>query len=146
MKTLKEIMRGDGLWPQLVRYVVTGGLAFLLDFGLLWLMVSGLGLNAGFSAAVAVTAGTLFSYLVQKYFTFNSHGAIAGSAVRYLILFVWNTLVTALVVQAFQSWWDLYMVGKIFVTALITLWNFPLMRHWVYSGRGIRRPGRPSQQ
>lgn len=118
---------------KIIRYVIAGGLSFVLDFGLLALMVSGFGWNAGISAAIAVVIATVFSYLAQKYFTFQSRGKIVGSAIRYLILFGWNTLFTALFVEAFDYYLDLYMVGKILCTAIITLWNYPLMNHWVYS-------------
>lgn len=117
---------------SIVRYVLTGGTAFVLDFGLLTLMVSGFGWNAGISAAISIVIATIFSYVVQKYFTFGSQGDIAGSAVRYLILFGFNTVFTALFVQAFESFFHMYMLGKIICTAMITLWNFPLMKVWVY--------------
>lgn len=117
---------------KIVRYVIAGGAAFVLDFGLLALMVSGFGWNAGISAAIAVVIATVFSYLVQKYFTFQARGHIIGSAVRYLILFGFNTIFTSLFVEAFDYYLDLYLVGKIICTAMITLWNYPLMHHWVY--------------
>lgn len=116
----------------LIKYVGAGGTAFLLDFGLLYLFVSIFHLPAGPSAAAAVIIATVFSYLAQKYFTFKQRKQVASSALKYLILLAGNTLVTALVVQFFQSFFGLYLVGKIIVTAMITLWNYPLMKHWVY--------------
>lgn len=116
----------------LFKYIFTGGMAFVLDFGLLYLFVSIFRLPAGPSAAAAVIIATLFSYLTQKYFTFKQRKQVASSALKYLILLVGNTLVTALVVQIFQSFLGLYLVGKIIVTAMITLWNYPLMKRWVY--------------
>lgn len=126
---------------KLVKYVIAGGTAFVVDFGLLALMVSGFGWNAGISAAIAVIISTLFSYLAQKYFTFQSHGQIVGSAVRYLILFAFNTIFTSLFVEAFDRYLDLYLVGKIICTAMITLWNYPLMHHWVYQTKEADREG-----
>lgn len=117
---------------MLGKYIGAGGLAFCIDFGLLYLLVSIFHFSAGPSAAFAVIVATVFSYLAQKYFTFKQRQKVFSSAIKYLILLGWNTIFTALVVDLFQSYFGLYLVGKILVTAIITCWNYPLMRYWVY--------------
>ena len=46
---------------------------------------------------------------------------------RYGILLVFNMALTAGIVELFDRYLDLYLVGKIVSTALTTLWNFPIM-------------------
>lgn len=118
----------------LLRYLLVGGSAFLVDFGLLGIMVSGFKLPAGFSAAVAFIVGAIYSYLMQKYVTFQASKQVFSSAVKYLILLGVNTLITALIVEGFD-YFNLYLVGKVFATVLTTIWNFPLMRYWVYKAQ-----------
>ena len=42
---------------------------------------------------------------------------------------------TAAVVDRFDSWWDAYVQGKIFSTGITTLWNYFIMKHWVFPRR-----------
>lgn len=117
---------------QVIRYLLTGGAAFALDFGLLALLKSVCGVAAWLAAGLAFIISTVFAFLGQKYFTYGSHAPTGKSLLRYLILLGVNTVFTALVVQGFDTWLDLYLGGKIVATAITTLWNYPIMGHWVY--------------
>lgn len=119
-------------WLRVFRYLLTGGTAFAIDFGLLALFKSVLGIPAWLAAALAFIISTVFAFLGQKYFTYASQAPTGKALLRYLILLGANTIFTALVVQAFDSWFQLYLVGKIVATAITTLWNYPIMGHWVY--------------
>ena len=55
--------------------------------------------------------------------------------VRYGILLAANMVFTAAVVDRFDSWWDAYVQGKIFSTGITTLWNYFIMKHWVFPRR-----------
>lgn len=120
-------------FSRVIRYLLTGGTAFALDFGLLAFLKSVCGVVAWLSAGLAFIVSTIFAFLGQKYFTYGSHAPTGKSLLRYLILLGVNTVFTALVVQGFDTWVDLYLVGKIVAAAITTLWNYPIMGHWVYS-------------
>ena len=117
---------------QLVRYVLVGGSAFVLDFGTLWALKSGAGLPAWLAAACAYTLSTLDSFLLQRKFTFSADLGMGNSAVRYGILLLVNLVLTSAIVEGFDYFFDLYLVGKIVSTAAMTMWNFPIMKYWVY--------------
>ncbi len=122
----------SGVMGQIMKYLVVGGSAFVIDFGLLALLRSGLGLPAWFSASVAFAVSTLYSFLLQRRVTFSADLHVGHSAVRYGILLAVNMLLTAGIVEAFDQFFDLYLIGKVVSTTLTTLWNFPLMKYWVY--------------
>lgn len=131
MANLAERMT-TGVAGQMFKYLVVGGSAFVIDFGLLAVLKSGLGLPAWFSAAVAFSVSTLYSFLLQRRVTFSADLHVGHSAVRYGILLAVNMLLTAGIVEAFDRYLDLYLLGKVVSTALTTLWNFPIMKYWVY--------------
>ena len=124
--------RLGGRAGQVLKYLAVGGSAFVLDFGLLWLLKSGLALPAWFSAIVAFAVSTAWSFFLQRRYTFSDDIHVGHSAVRYGILLVFNMALTAGIVELFDRYLDLYLVGKIVSTALTTLWNFPIMKLWVY--------------
>ena len=62
-------------------------------------------------------------------------GHNASVVVRYGILLAANMVFTAVFVDRFDSWWDAYVQGKIFSTAITTLWNYFIMKHWVFPRR-----------
>lgn len=117
---------------QIFKYLLVGGSAFVLDFGLLALLKSGLGAPAWFAAIVAFAVSTAWSFYLQRRFTFSADLHVGQSAVRYGILLVTNMLLTAGIVELFDRLFDLYLVGKVVSTGLMTLWNFPIMKYWVY--------------
>ena len=117
---------------QLVRYVLVGGSAFVIDFGTLWALKSGVGLPAWLAAACSYTVSTVYSFLLQRKFTFSADLGVGNSAVRYGILLVVNMVLTSAIVQGFDYFLDLYLVGKVVSTAAMTMWNFPIMKYWVY--------------
>lgn len=117
---------------QMVKYLAVGGTAFVVDFGLLALLKSGFGAPAWLSAAVAFAVSTLVSFYLQRRFTFSADLHVGHSAVRYGILLAANMVLTSAIVETFDQQFDLYLVGKVVSTGLTTLWNYPLMKFWVY--------------
>lgn len=121
---------------QIFLYLVNGGAAFAIDFLLLILFKSVIGVPAWLAAGLAFGLSTVFAFFAQKHLTFKSDAPTGRALFRYLILLAVNTVFTALVVQFFDSHLDMYLIGKIVSTGITTLWNFPIMGHWVYSQRG----------
>ena len=62
------------LGTQLFRFVVTGGLSAVVDYGLL---VAGMAMGLGYSAAKALSwvAGTVTAYAINSRWTFSSAGS-----------------------------------------------------------------------
>lgn len=124
------------------RYLLIGGATFLLDFALLWLLADLLHLPAGWSAAVAFLAITVFNFLGQWRVTFGATSSGRGSLARYLLLLLANTLLTVVAVELSERMLGHFAVGKVVISALIVLWNYPIMDRWVFPDRaGARGSG-----
>ena len=60
-----------GLKTQVVRFVITGVLAAVVDFGL-YVAGLGLGLNVNVAKSLSFIAGTLTAYLINRRWTFQA--------------------------------------------------------------------------
>lgn len=91
-----------GLRTQLVRFVLTGGLSAVVDFGLLVaLMALGLGHTA--AKALSFVAGTTTAYLINRRWTFRAD----PSRRRFLAVVVLYAVTFALQVGLFSVLFDL---------------------------------------
>ena len=82
------------LTTQLVRFVLTGGLSAIVDFGLLLLLMHGLlgwgGLDHTPAKALSFVAGTTTAYLINRRWTFRadpSRRRFAAVVVLYAVTF-----------------------------------------------------------
>ena len=85
------------LRDQLVRFVITGGLSAVVDFGLLVILMA-LGLGHTPAKAVSFVAGTTTAYLINRRWTFRA----APSTRRFLAVVVLYALTFALQVGLFS--------------------------------------------
>ena len=85
------------LRTQLVRFVLTGGLSALVDFGLLVLLMH-LGLGHTAAKALSFVAGTTTAYLINRRWTFRAE----PSRRRFLAVVVLYALTFALQVGLFS--------------------------------------------
>ena len=64
-----------GLRTQLIRFVLTGGLSAVVDFGLLVALMNLVGLDHNTAKAISFVAGTTTAYLINRRWTFASDGS-----------------------------------------------------------------------
>ena len=85
------------LRDQLVRFVITGGLSAVVDFGLLVILMA-LGLGHTPAKAISFVAGTTTAYLINRRWTFRA----APSTRRFLAVVVLYAVTFALQVGLFS--------------------------------------------
>lgn len=79
-----------GLRTQLFRFVLTGGLSAIVDYGLLVVLMA-FGLDHTPAKIVSFIAGTTTAYLINRRWTFNSDGSrrkFAAVMALYALTFV----------------------------------------------------------
>lgn len=129
------------LATQLFRFVATGGLSAIVDFGS-WTLLLMLGVDVSIAKAVGFVLGTTTAYLINRRWTFKAtHSArrLIAVFVLYLVTFFLNTGLTLLVFWAVQSYGppELPQVGAQVIAFVIgqgaaTTVNFLVQRFLIF--------------
>ncbi|MDN4598404.1 GtrA family protein [Leifsonia sp. F6_8S_P_1A] len=129
-----------------VRYLIAGGVAFLVDFGLLWLFHVALGLPTWLAAAISFLLSFFFTYTIQRVFSFGSAAPHGPALIKYTLLVAANTVATAGIVALFDHTALGWAGGKVVATVVTTVWNYFAYRYWVFAhpgrSRAVRKPAR----
>jgi putative flippase GtrA len=116
-----------------VRYLLAGGLAFLVDLGLLALFHVVLGWPTWLAAGTAFVVSFAFTYTIQRWFSFSSQAPHGVAILKYTALVAFNTVATAVIVAFIDQIGAGWLVGKIVATAATTVWNYFAYRYWVFA-------------
>ena len=123
----KKIFYGasDNLLIQFVRYFFVGGFAFIIDFGLLYLL----------SATLSFIAGLVVNYIISCIWVFNN-SKFRNRIVEFLFFAAigvvglgFNDLLIWLFTDCIGTH---YMFSKIVAAAMVYLWNFFARKYLVF--------------
>ncbi|OUN70871.1 GtrA family protein [Barnesiella sp. An55] len=125
----------DKLLIQFVRYFFVGGFAFVVDFGLLYILTEYAGLHYLLSATLSFIAGLLVNYIISCLWVF-SNSKFKSRIVEFLFFAAIG--VVGLVLNDFLIWLFTdcigthYMFSKIVAAAVVYLWNFFARKYLVF--------------
>lgn len=117
----------DNVLEQFVRYLVVGGLAFVVDVGLLFLITELLGVHYLVSATVAFSAGLTTNYILSIFWVFSTR-RIANANIEFAIFALVGVIGLGLNDLILWVVTDLgglhYLLSKLFAAAAVLFWNF----------------------
>ncbi|WP_293739941.1 GtrA family protein [uncultured Parabacteroides sp.] len=129
------VYKTDNLLIQLIRYTIVGGLAFIVDFGLLFILTEYLGLHYIVSATCSFLAGLLVNYYIstawvfestikskQIEFTFFALIGVVGLGLNNLLIWIFT-----------EKCHIYYMFSKLITAVLVYLWNFLGRKYLVFN-------------
>lgn len=129
----------QGRWKRLIkefsRYLVVGGTAFLVDYGVLFLFGHYVFQNLGdmgvyLATAIGFIAGLTYNYILSLIWVFksakerNKGKSIGGFALFALIGIIGLLLTEGGMYIGYQLLQIHYMIVKLFVAAFVLLWNY----------------------
>lgn len=126
------------LSTQLFRFVATGGLSAVVDFGLLVLGMNLAGLDHTTAKALSWVAGTITAYALNSRWTFqvgHSHRRFAAVVVLYLLTFALQVGTFALLFPPLESAWGTTLgqvVGFVIAQGIATTVNFVVQRTVIF--------------
>lgn len=127
--------------PQVIRFVIVGVLNTAIDVALLFLLTY-LGVELWLANICSTSVALLFSFVVNRSFTFKS----TGNPLRQIVPFVAVTLVGLWVLQPLvllgvtgllNGVWGEYVglfVAKMLATVVSMTWNYLLYNRLVFKG------------
>lgn len=130
--------QNDNLISQLFRYAFVGGLAFIADFGLLYLLTSQCGLYYQLSACISFIAGLTINYFFSIAWVFNKNRDRTNNVAEFLMFAmvgIFGLGLNALIMYILTDLIGMqYMVSKIFSTIVVFGWNF-IGRRYISNNR-----------
>jgi putative flippase GtrA len=118
---------------QFGKYVITGVIAAGTEFSALVLLTEYAKLWYILSNSIAYAGGFWISFLLNKYWSFNSRDHFGRQLAMYGLLFLINLgLSTALMYLLTSVLGLFYTISKLLVMGLIVLWNFAIYKKIIY--------------
>ena len=120
---------------RMVRFLITGILAFLTTLSLLYVFTEWFSLWYLYSATVAYAISIAVSFVLQKYWTFRNGTSTATRAqfVRFIFLNIINIGLNACGVYFLTELGLWYIASEFFVALLIALSSFSIMRRFIFT-------------
>ncbi len=130
----------QGIIGQLIKYCLSGGCAFVVDFGLLWLCRDIIGLHYLVASAIGYTVGLCITYTLSVVWIFDEHRwqsrlgefllfaviGILGLGLTQLCMWIFSTCVLG------EEW---YLVAKIITTIIVTIFNFVMKKVILFTNK-----------
>nr|WP_297424221.1 GtrA family protein [uncultured Actinotalea sp.] len=116
----------------LVVYLAIGGLSYVVDAGLLYLLVTA-GAPLWAAASVGYWTSVVLNFALNRsVFRADSATRWHRQAVRYGVLLVVNFAATLMILQLGEAAGVPVLVSKTAAVVLTAAWNFVLYRVWVF--------------
>jgi len=134
---LKKLFREEtnNTLIQLLRYTFVGGIAFVVDFGLLVSLTEFIGIHYLISAAIAFMAGLVTNYIMSISWVFNQRSIknkSAEFAIFGLIGLVGLAMTELIIWSATEKLLFHYIVSKIFATIIVYFFNFSVRKYVLF--------------
>lgn len=141
IKKLRNRFPRKSLMGQFLRYMVTGGVAFVADFGLFALCLYGFGWHYLLANLVGLVAGLVLNYLMSILWVFTACKrilktkkgiefvlfalvGIAGVGINQVLMYL---MVDGLGINE--------MVSKMIAAVLVLMWNFGARKLMLFRGK-----------
>jgi putative flippase GtrA len=141
IKKLRDRFPRKSLMGQFLRYMVTGGVAFVADFGLFALCLYGFGWHYLLANLVGLVAGLVLNYLMSILWVFTACKrilktkkgiefvlfalvGIAGVGINQVLMYL---MVDGLGINE--------MVSKMIAAVLVLMWNFGARKLMLFRGK-----------
>ncbi|BCN46919.1 GtrA family protein [Rhodococcus hoagii] len=125
------------LKTQIVRFVLTGGLSAVVDFGL-YLLLLAVGLPLNLAKAISFIAGTTTAYLINRRWTFKaepSRARFVAVVVLYALTFAVQVGLNGLMAHVFPDEWWRIPLAFVIAQGTATVINFVVQRAVIFKIR-----------
>lgn len=121
-------------YPMITRFLFVGGSTALLYFGLTFVLVEGMAMNATMASTIAYVVVICYNYLLHYYWTFATDAPHGQVLVKYLVTCVGGLVLNGLVMHIGVLLLSIhYLVIQLFAAVAVVCWSLCITIFWVFS-------------
>lgn len=111
---------------KIIRFGITGGLGFCVDFGITYLCKEKLGWNKYVANTTGFSFAVLNNYFLNRAWTFQSHDPRMGRQFAlFLAISVLGLLINTVILYFFhEKKGRHFYLSKLFAVLIVFIWNF----------------------
>lgn len=110
---------------QILKFGVVGGIAFVIDYGILFLLAKVIGLNELISAAISFTVSLTFNYFLSTKWVFEAKKQTPKEVIIFVLLSVVGLGINEVLIYLGTKKLGIdVMIVKLFATAIVMVYNF----------------------
>jgi len=119
---------------QWLIYITVGLITLASELASLYVLHGVIGLPLMLSASGAFLVAFAVNFILNKRMTFPLGGdPTPVQLARYVALVAFNALASGLAVVLLASAGLNYLIAKVLVTGVVVLWNFAVLKWWVFA-------------
>ena len=121
------VEKTDSLLMQFIRYFFVGGIAAVVNIGLLFIFTEVININYVISNIIAFIFGLIVNYCLSKKLVFTNDNSInkVFEFIMYAVIGVLGVGIDTLMLWIFTDKFKIYyMLSKIISTMITFIWNF----------------------
>ncbi len=146
---IKNLFSGetDNTFIQFFRYIFVGGFAFVVDYGVLALLVEVFSFNAKLAAIISFILGLAVNYILSTLWIFKNSKienrlaefaafaliGVIGLGINELIIWVFDDIIAPRKPLSFIPEDKYYLIGKLVSTAIVFVWNFAARKFIIFN-------------
>ncbi len=123
---MKKILENK-LFKQIIRFGIIGGLAFLIDYALLYICTDIIGIHYLISSIISFTVSVIFNYIlsIKWVFEVDERTDPKRNFLLFIIFSVIGLGINEVIMYVGVTMWEIYyMLVKIFATFIVMIFNF----------------------
>lgn len=133
MRILKTSLSSNTI-RQIIRYLITGFTAFGIEYSLYVLLFKVVGLNYITASVIVYALVFMFSFFVNRKWSFQSKGQINRQLILYFMLFLFNLVFANVFLLRFLT--DILgidpLISPFLKMACVVCWNFFVYKFIIY--------------
>lgn len=120
---------------QIAKFLVVGGTAFLIDYGVMLALVEGLGIHYMISSILSFSLSVLYNYLLSVYWVFSPRKKERCASILFVLLSVAGAFLNSYIMWGLVEMIHMeYQWAKIWATGIVMVFNF-ITRKWLLEGQ-----------